>query len=182
MDSTNTLKTRIQLKSDTETNWNKLKGENGSTGFVPLLGEFIVYTPDVSHNYSRLKVGDGHTNVVDLPFVDAGTINGMPLPEEEVLGYENYESFPVVGDSNKLYIDLSTDVIYCYTNNKYVQLSNFDLNVENTTVSYITRWFSGRLAEFTCSRGVLQIKTGMLPELLNENYPMVRTITKEGTV
>ena len=80
--STNTIKTRIQLKSDTEANWNKAGPKEGSDGFVPLLGELIVYTADSTHPFSRLKIGDGNTNVVSLPFIDAGTINGEVLPEE----------------------------------------------------------------------------------------------------
>jgi hypothetical protein len=42
MNNSNTLRTRIQLKSDTENNWNIA----GGRGFVPLLGEMIVYTAD----------------------------------------------------------------------------------------------------------------------------------------
>ena len=66
----NTIKTRIQLKNDTEANWNK------ATNFIPREGEIIVYSADGSHPFSRLKVGDGNTNVINLPFIDAGTING----------------------------------------------------------------------------------------------------------
>jgi len=68
------------LKSDTEANWNKAGPKNGSNGFVPLLGELIVYTADEAHPFSRLKVGDGNTNVINLPFIDAGTIEGETLP------------------------------------------------------------------------------------------------------
>ena len=77
--STNTLKTRVQLKSDTEANWNKAGPKEGSAGFIPLLGELIVYTADDAHPFSRLKIGDGSTNVVRLPFIDAGTIGGNSL-------------------------------------------------------------------------------------------------------
>jgi len=71
----NTIKTRIQLKSDTEENWDKAGPKDGSTGFVPLKGELIVYIEDSTHPFSRLKVGDGRTNVTLLPFVDA-TVKG----------------------------------------------------------------------------------------------------------
>ena len=46
--SNNTIKTRIQLKNDTETNWKKavLVADGGTkvggTSFVPLLGEIII--------------------------------------------------------------------------------------------------------------------------------------------
>jgi hypothetical protein len=36
--------------------------------FVPLSGEFIVFDPDETHNYARLKVGDGSTKLAKLPF------------------------------------------------------------------------------------------------------------------
>jgi len=74
--SNNTIKTRIQLKSDTEANWNKAGPKDNSNGFVPLSGELIIYSADAAHPFSRLKVGDGVTNVVNLPFIDSGTLNG----------------------------------------------------------------------------------------------------------
>ena len=59
----NTVKARIQLKSDTEENWNK------AINFVPLKGELIIYLTDDAHPFSRLKVGDGTTTIIDLPFI-----------------------------------------------------------------------------------------------------------------
>lgn len=56
-------KTRIQLKNDTEAHWNL------ATNFIPLMGEVIIYTADDTHPFSRLKVGDGNTNVINLPFL-----------------------------------------------------------------------------------------------------------------
>lgn len=54
---------RIVHKHDTEENW--LKASN----FTPKQGEFIVYDVDSTHTYQRFKIGDGVTNVNDLPFV-----------------------------------------------------------------------------------------------------------------
>ena len=68
-----TVKTRIQLKSDTETNWDK------AIHFIPLKGEVIIYSPDDTHPFSRIKVGDGVTSVINLPFIDATTINGVDI-------------------------------------------------------------------------------------------------------
>lgn len=56
------LKARIVHKHDTEANWNK------ATNFIPKESEFIVYDMDDTHNYFRLKIGDGVTNVINLPF------------------------------------------------------------------------------------------------------------------
>ena len=76
-----TIKTRIQLKNDTEANWNKAGPKDGSLGFIPLMGELIIYSADDAHPFSRLKVGDGVTNVVELPFIDAATISGKTINE-----------------------------------------------------------------------------------------------------
>ena len=56
------LKTRIIHKHEPEANW-KL-----ATGFTPKKGEIIVYDIDENYNYERFKIGDGVTNVNDLPF------------------------------------------------------------------------------------------------------------------
>jgi len=110
--SNNIINTRIQLKSDIEANWNKLAPKDGATGFVPLNGEFIIYSADSTHPYTRLKVGDGHTDVVTLPFIDAGSIDG---DEAFVEKYSDSNAFPSSGSNKKLYIDLSTNNIYHYT-------------------------------------------------------------------
>ena len=57
------LNTRIVNKHDTETNWNK------ATNFIPKQGEIIVYDIDSTYSYPRIKVGDGTTNVISLPFL-----------------------------------------------------------------------------------------------------------------
>ena len=55
--------TRIVQKHDTELNWNL-------TDFIPKQGELIVYDADENYNYERLKIGDGKTAIINLPFVD----------------------------------------------------------------------------------------------------------------
>lgn len=40
-----TVKTRVQLKYDTEANWNKARG------FVPLRGEVIIYATDDTRRF-----------------------------------------------------------------------------------------------------------------------------------
>ena len=175
----NTIKTRIQLKSDTEANWNKAGPKDGSNGFVPLSGELIVYTADATHPFCRLKVGDGVTNVVDLPFIDAGTINGE---EVEIVKKNNFTSFPSPGNSDKLYIDLETSKIYHYTGTDgYIQLSNFSYAPVTTLVKNITYWGPGRAATMSVDANVLNLTTGIAPQLLTENISVVTNIVKEGT-
>lgn len=64
-----TLNTRIVHKHDTEANWNK------ATSFIPKQGEFIIYDEDSSHSYKRIKIGNGTTTVINLPFTVAAIIN-----------------------------------------------------------------------------------------------------------
>lgn len=56
------LKSRSIQKHDVEANWLQ------ATGFVPYAGEIIVYDKDEAHDYVRFKIGDGNSNVNDLPF------------------------------------------------------------------------------------------------------------------
>lgn len=53
-----TIKARQIQKNDTSANWEK------ATNFTPKLGELILYT-----DLNKIKIGNGTTNVNDLPFV-----------------------------------------------------------------------------------------------------------------
>ena len=173
----NTIKTRIQLKSDTEANWNKAGPKEGSTGFVPLSGELIVYTPDATHPFSRLKVGDGSTNVVNLPFIDSGTLNGE---ETEIVKKATFSNFPSPGSDDKLYVDLSTNRIYHYSPaSGYSPLSNFNFNVSKTTVGSVISWLPGISTQATVENNVFKVNNGTLPELLWERKTVVTDVTKE---
>lgn len=69
---------RAIQKHDVEANW--LKADN----FKPMQGEIIIYDKDETHNYERIKIGDGVSNVNDLPFTDDnGIINELPVTREE---------------------------------------------------------------------------------------------------
>lgn len=60
---TKTIKSRIIQKHDTEANWQK------ALYFTPKKGEIIIYDIDSSHDYERIKIGDGEHIPNDLPFV-----------------------------------------------------------------------------------------------------------------
>lgn len=174
--SNNTIKTRIQLKSDTEANWNKAGPKDGSAGFVPLQGELIVYNADATHPFSRLKVGDGSTNIVNLPFIDSGTLNGK---ETEIIKYASFSNFPTIGSEDKLYVDLSSNKIYHYaTSSGYTQLSNFDYNIETTTINGITGWVPGSTTRAQIENNILKIQEGSVPWLMYETKTVVTNITK----
>ena len=54
---------RIVHKHAVEADWIK------ATNFIPLQGELIVYDADATHDYERIKMGDGETLVNNLPFI-----------------------------------------------------------------------------------------------------------------
>ena len=173
----NTIKTRIRLKSDTEANWNKAGPKDGSAGFVPLAGELIVYSADTTHPFSRLKVGDGSTNVVNLPFIDSGTLNGN---ETEVVKIDTLLNFPSPGSDDKLYIDLSTNKIYHYAiGSGYTQLSNFEYSVTKSTIGSVVSWLPGVTTVASIENNTFKVTNGMLPELLWEKKTVVTDVTKE---
>lgn len=55
---------RMQQKHDVEANWNK------ATNFIPLAGEIIVYDADENNLNPRIKIGDGLSYIVNLPFME----------------------------------------------------------------------------------------------------------------
>lgn len=171
MESNGTYKMRIQLKADTEANWR-------AHPIVPLANEIIIYTADDTHSYARLKIGDGSTTAPNLPFVDAGTLNGQDV---ELVKAETFSQFPSPGSSDKLYVDLSTNRIYHYTPaSGYTQLSNFDYNVSKSQVGSVVSWLPGVAAQAQVENNILKITNGMLPELLWLKTDVVTDVTKEG--
>ena len=153
------IKTRIQLKNDTEANWNK------AINFIPKSGEIIIYSADDSHPYSRLKVGDGATTVVSLPFIDSGTLNGEVLADVIITGTNRY-SFPPIGQEHKLYVDLDKNVIYCYKpNTGFTQLSHFKYTATKTQISTINSWNPGVMTTAAVNGNNLIIENGAAPIL-----------------
>ena len=37
--------------------------------FTPFAGEIIIYDTDENYSYPRIKIGDGETNINNLPFI-----------------------------------------------------------------------------------------------------------------
>lgn len=107
---------RVINKHDTEENWLK------ATGFTPLSGEVIVYDPDSSRPYSRMKIGDGVQNVNALPFTDpfvyiAGGDTVVWTGNEEIFDigalksyYRISDATPTIDDCiNGIYINIIDD-------------------------------------------------------------------------
>ena len=65
-----TITAIIQQKHDTQANW-----EINGVDYIPLAGEIIVYDPDNTFTYPRMKIGDGSKTVEELEFIQAGNIS-----------------------------------------------------------------------------------------------------------
>lgn len=130
-----TIKTRVQLKNDTEANWNKAGPKDGQPGFCPLKGELIIYSVDESHPFSRLKVGDGITNVTNLPFVKEE--NRYLPPAEFIISTNTESSALLTGELNSFNTLTNGKIIYymtqyaCPATNLSIQLKY--ANSENNT-------------------------------------------------
>lgn len=135
-----TKKVRHVQKHDVEANWLK------ATGFTPLAGEIVIYDKDEQHDFVRTKIGDGETNINDLPFVKNAIIDVVSLPTENInqeviyrvldtIAYDygeplydpkiNYvNALPEEGegaidfetDEASFYYNVSDGLVYCYVN------------------------------------------------------------------
>lgn len=61
-------RTRIIQKHEKAIDWE-------DSDFVPLPAELIIYDKDDTYKYGRIKIGDGETQVNDLPFITDEVIN-----------------------------------------------------------------------------------------------------------
>jgi hypothetical protein len=161
----NTIKTRIQLKSDTEANWKQAvltsDNPNGTkttgSSFRPKQGEAIIFSSDSTHPFSRLKIGDGITDVLSLPFIDSGSTNGFVLKE-------TLTDFPAIGNQNCLYLEASTDTIYEWNNSSGYVIKYGLIRQAITTVS---SWDAGTMTNLSLDNNTptLLIINGTAPTL-----------------
>jgi hypothetical protein len=70
------LGSRIIHKHDSQANWTEKRN------FVPMQGEIIIYDPDNTVTYARVKIGDGVTAINNLPFLMQDSNSGSVSPEE----------------------------------------------------------------------------------------------------
>lgn len=56
------MKARVSQLHKTEAEWTKY------ADWVPAAGEFVVFDPDSTFNYARVKLGDGKKPLKDLSF------------------------------------------------------------------------------------------------------------------
>lgn len=176
----NEIKTRIQNKEATFNQWQ-------ASNVVALKGELIVYAPEGSRA-ARLKIGDGETTVANLPFIDAGTVNGRII-EEVIQIYDNLASFPRMGDSDNndpqqmsLYVDASTHRLYYWdrTAQDYYVLSGLTYIPQTRMISTVRSWSAGTPATAGMNFNTLCFTGGTAPSLVtDEPFNVVTGITSQ---
>ena len=117
-------------------------------------GESITYTltADTENKTIVLTPSEGTAQVITVPYAtDASTVNGHEVPELEngkipanylpsfvdnVDEYDNISLFPVVGESNRIYIDKSTNKTYRWSGTAYVEISESIALGETSSTAY----------------------------------------------
>lgn len=157
-----TINTRIQLKNDTEENWRKAGPKGDNPGFIPRKGELIIYNAETGANvdearrFPRFKVGDGVTTVVNLPFTTRDVIQP----------YATYSTFPAIGQTDTLYIDLSTNKLYYYVPSSGYLLFSTPVQIpEYVHINAVTGWNSGTVTTAAVNGYDLKIDIGTAPTL-----------------
>lgn len=147
------------------------------TTYVPRVGEIVVYDKDENHDYARMKIGDGSTLVAQLPFIDAGTINGKTI-EPVVLRFASYEQFPAIGSTGSLYFDEKNNALYCWVNSSgYVKISFASNEYKTVTLLTIQSWDPGEMTVLNAAGGVLNVTNGRAPSLV----PVESTVLTRNT-
>lgn len=133
------LKTIIQLRRDSESNWSSIEAS-----FIPKLGEVCFI--DTNSKGLRAKIGDGVTYLKDLPYSDEYILS--EIDKVVLVGY--YFNSKFYTDStytvelnkniNKIYIDKNSNVIYHYDGTKYISV-NETLPTASDVVAGITKLY-----------------------------------------
>ena len=105
---------RVKLRNDSHYNW-----ENKAKDFVPLDGEIILYDIDDAHPYQLIKVGNGYTPVIELPFLnyiqtgkESGhiSVNGNDIKVKDIntMAYQSIENYYNQEEVNKKIADIQS--------------------------------------------------------------------------
>ena len=73
------LNLRVIHTHDTQANWDKIES------FIPKAGEVIVYDTDEMFSHERFKIGDGVTELKDLPFTVENIVEKIFKIENNVI-------------------------------------------------------------------------------------------------
>lgn len=151
------LKTRIKHKNGTPDEWSQ------ATNFSPLKGELVVYNDATN---PKMKIGDGETNVNDLPFINnTFTYDQITMPDGNkwngVAG-ANVIIEPTITSGTKL-ATVSVDGV---SKDLYYQASAVTLNGSATTsASFYAPTSAGTTGQVLTSKG-----SGVSPSWANVSW------------
>ena len=110
-------------------------------------GNVLVQTIDPDHSFKVMT--DGRAKVKSAPVDNDDVVrkqeldtklNKGPIPSEylppyvdDVLEYDSKSAFPATGETGKIYIDKSTNLIYRWSGSTYIMVGCGDLNLKNGT-------------------------------------------------
>lgn len=91
----NTIKTRVQLKYDSYTEWNKV-----ATSFQPLKGEICIVNPattlaEAGRTPCLIKIGDGNTKFDKLPWLSAIAADIYAWAKKETPDWADFPALPI---------------------------------------------------------------------------------------
>lgn len=117
-----TINAIIQLRRDTDVNFDKIKAS-----FIPASGEVVLV--DTSNRKLRAKVGDGTTVWENLPYTDEPLIeqinnvvlNGFYL-NGNFYTSSTYQT-ELEKNINKIYIDKNSNVFFYYDGEKFISVN-----------------------------------------------------------
>ena len=115
----------IQLRRDSETNFNKIKDT-----FIPVNGEVVLI--DTISDGLRAKVGDGVKTLAELSYTDETILNKANESSGIVRGYYLNDNFftdstyltTLPRELNKIYIDNNSKAIYYYDGIQYISIND----------------------------------------------------------
>jgi hypothetical protein len=117
------INTRIQNKHDFEVNWLR------ATNFVPKDGEIIIYNKELDNDlnllcslpigrtkpfpYDRIKIGDGITNVINLPFAAGNQADWLENDTKQPGYINNRTHYYSIGSHITEPITFYSEDMYC---------------------------------------------------------------------
>lgn len=175
--TTKRVKGKLIFKHETEANW-------GQSNYIPEQGEKILYDPDESHNYTRVKYGDGSHTVKDLPFSPSDKIPQFPettrdkvltVNKEGEVEWKDYANLPVFDDVNEVPEDFPEESVYLIPadNGSFVTKAEMSARVD--------REAANRITEIKVQKERIDQLTELVPEATSSDKDKVLTANEDGT-
>ena len=175
--TTKRVKGKIIFKHETEADW-------GQSNYIPEQGEKILYDPDESHNYTRVKYGDGSHTVKDLPFSPSDKIPQFPattrdkvltVNKEGEAEWKDYANLPVFDDVDEVPEDFPEESVYL------IPADNGSFVTKVEMAARVDREVVNRTTEINIQKERIDELTKLVPEVISSDKDKVLTANEDGT-